>query len=206
MCVLVDNGLSVTAGSLFISSLNKQIMYIKAKLAFDSYMPDVLKPGMWFKQTITETIYAQRFTYDRLFLLGHKPADQEAYIQANGCPVMPVIVSITANPDEKAAILAEPHQIGWFDDGPGTDELRDIELKDINTILENYDGELDIEIEDLAFEDGLAVPILYMDKVTLRLVWDEDDYLYEQDDYPEDEDEYEEEWDEMDDNTNDEPE
>jgi len=188
------------AGSLFISSLNKQIMYIKAKLTFDSYMPEKLKPGMWFKQTITDTIYGKRYTYDRLFLLGHTPEDQEAYLQLNGCPVMPVVVSFTANPDEKAVALAAPDEIGWFDDGPGTDELRDIELKDINLILSDYEGELEIEIEDLAFEDGLAVPVLYMHKVTLRLLWDEDDYLYEQDDYPE------EDWDEMDDNPDDEPE
>ena len=175
-------------------------MYIKAKLTFDSYMPEKLKPGMWFKQTITDTIYGKRYTYDRLFLLGHTPEDQEAYLQLNGCPVMPVVVSFTANPDEKAVALAAPDEIGWFDDGPGTDELRDIELKDINLILSDYEGELDIEIEDLAFEDGLAVPVLYMHKVTLRLLWDEDDYLYEQDDYPE------EDWDEMDDNPDDEPE
>jgi hypothetical protein len=188
------------AGSLFISSLNKQIMYIKAKLTFDSYMPEKLKPGMWFKQTITDVIYGKRYTYDRLFLLGHTPEDQEAYVQLNGCPVMPVVVSFTANPDIKADVLASPDQIGWWDEGPGTDELRDIELKDINLILSDYNGELEIEIEDLAFEDGLAVPILYMDKATLRLLWDEDDYLYEQDDYPE------EDWDEMDDNPDDEPE
>ena len=176
-------------------------MYIKAKLVFDSYLPDILKPGMWFKQTITDVIYGKRYTYDRLFLLGHTPVDSEAYIVVNGCPVMPVIVSFTANPDDKAVTLAYPHQVGWFDDGPGTDELRDIELKDINLILSDYDGELDIEIEDEAFEDGLAIPILYMDKVTLRLVWDEDDYLYEQDDYPDEED-----WDDMDDLTDDDPE
>lgn len=179
-------------------------MYIKAKLVFDSYIPETLKPGMWFKQQITDTIYGKRYTYDRLFLLGHTPKDQESYIAINGYPVMPVIVSYTANPDEKAVALAAPDEIGWWDDGPGTDELRDIELKDINLILSDYNSELEIEIEDLAFEDGLAVPVLYMDKVTLRLLWDEDDYLYDQDDneYPDD-DEY---WDEMDDNPDDEPE
>jgi hypothetical protein len=191
------------AGSLFISSLNKQIMYIKAKLVFDSYIPETLKSGMWFKQQITDTIYGKRYTYDRIFLLGHTPKDQESYIAINGYPVMPVIVSITANPDEKAVVIAQPHEIGWWDDGPGTDELRDIELKDINLVLSDYDGEVEIEVEDVAFEDGLAVPVLYMDKVTLRLLWDEDDYLYDQDDeYPDDD----EEWDEMDDNPDDEPE
>jgi len=161
-------------------------MYIKAKLTFDRYVPKELTKGMWFKQTITENIYGQRFTYDRLFVLEHKPQNEEVYLQENGFPVVPVIAAYTANPDENAEVLAFPHQIGWFDDGPGTDELRDIEIKDINTILEIYNGDIEIEIEDAPFEDGIATPVLYMDKVTLRLVWDEDDYLYEQDNYPPD--------------------
>ena len=49
--------------------------------------------------------------------------------------------------------------IAWWDDGPQFDELRDIELKDINYILEEYDGEVDIEISDHMFEQGIAEPI-----------------------------------------------
>jgi hypothetical protein len=166
-------------------------MFIKAKLVFDSYLPDVLQPGMWFKQQITDTIYGKRYTYDRLFLLGHTPQDQDAYIAANGCPVMPVIVSITANPDEKAVVLAQPHQIGWWDDDPDVEELRDIELADINIILSDYDNEVYIEVENEAFiNDELAIPVLYMDKVTLRL-YEEEEYDY--DDY--------EDWDDIDDIT-----
>jgi hypothetical protein len=176
-------------------------MFIRAKLVFESYLPEELQPGMWFKQQITDTIYGKRYTYDRIFQLFHKPQDPDAYIAENGCPVNPIIVSITANADARAEVLAYPYQIGWWDDGPDSDELRDIELKDINTILSDYEGELDIEVVDEAMEDDLAVPIIYMDKVTIRLPWDEDDYLYEQDDYPEDE----EDWDDIDDWTHDEP-
>ena len=182
-------------------------MFIKAKLVFDSYIPQQIDKGTWFKQTITQNIYGRNYTYDRVFQMNSvgklSPEDFDSFIQMHGSPVMPVIVSITANPDERAAVLAQPHQIGWIDDGPGTDELRDIEIKDINIILEDYDGELEIEIEDAAFEHGIATPIIFMDKVTIRLVWDEDDYLYEQDNYPPDD---EEDWDDVDDITDDDPE
>jgi len=179
-------------------------MYIKVKLVLEHYIPDEIVPAMMFKQRIKDVIYGNVYEYDRVFQMTTisrmSPEDFDSFIQMHGYPVRPNIVSITANADDKAVVLATYKQIGWFDDGPGTDELRDIELKDINLILSDYNGELEIEIEDLAFEDGLAVPILYMDKATLRLLWDEDDYLYEQDDYPE------EEWDEMDDNPDDDPE
>lgn len=178
-------------------------MFIKAKLVFDSYIPDKLEKGVWFRQRIKDVIYGNVYEYDRLFTMDSalplSSEDLDSFIQMHGPPVMPVIVSITANPDDKAAVIAQPHQIGWWDDGPGTDELRDIELKDINLILSDYNGELEIEVEDQAFEDGIVVPVLYMDKVTLTLLWDEDDYLYEQDNYPADD----EDWDEMDDDPED---
>ena len=179
-------------------------MYIKVKLVLEHYIPDEIVPDMMFKQRIKDVIYGNVYEYDRVFQMTTisrmSPEDFDSFIQMHGYPVRPNIVPITANADDKAAVLATYKQIGWFDDGPATDELRDIELKDINLILSDYNGELDIEIEDAAFEDGVAVPVLYMDKVTLSLLWDEDDYLYEQDDYPE------EEWDEMDDNPDDDPE
>lgn len=183
-------------------------MFIRAKLVFEHYIPEQTTKGMMFKQRIKDVIYGKVYEYDRVFEMNSLPSltpeDFDSFIQMHGYPVKPVIMSITANPDDKADVLANNEQIGWWDDGPGVDELRDIELKDINAVLSDYDGELDIEVVDEAIEDGLAIPIIYMDKVTIRLPWDEDDYLYEQDDYPEEYDD-EEDWDDMDDNPDDEP-
>lgn len=179
-------------------------MYIKAKLVFDRYIPDQIEKGTWFKQTITQNVYGRNYTYDRVFQMNSvgrlSPEDFDSFIQMHGAPVNPVIVGIPANQDDNAVVIAFPHEIGWIDDGPGTDELRDIEIKDINHILEEYDGELEIEVSDSKFEEGLIVPIKFMDKVTVRLLWNEDDYLYEQDNYPPDD---EEDWDDMDDLTDD---
>jgi hypothetical protein len=170
-------------------------MYIIAKLVFESYIPDELVPGIYFKQRIKDVIYGKTYEYDRIFMLNHKPNDRESYIITNGFPVKPTIVSLTANPDESAAVLATDPEIGWWDAQPWNDEsdLRDIEIQDFNYILQEDDGYVEIEVESFTSTDDLdediIKPVLYMGKCTLRIVQDElyDDY----DDY--------EDWDDMDD-------
>ena len=144
-------------------------MFIEAKLVFQSYIPNEFEIGMLFKRTISMRKLKTTFKYDEIFALKDIPQDREAFILTNGFPVKPTIVSITANPDRNADILATSDLIGWWDDGPDTDNLRDIEIKDFNYILENYDGNIDIEVEDDMFDQGIAKPVIYMDKVVLTI-------------------------------------
>jgi hypothetical protein len=171
-------------------------MYIIAKLVFQSYVPDELVPGMMFQQRIIDVLFGKRYEYDRIFILNHKPDDIESYINVNGYPVKPYIYSITSNPDADANILATPDQIGWWDAQPWNDEsdLRDIENKDFNYILQEEDGYIEIEIDAFVNEDEeeIVIPVLYIDKVTIRAVTDEIEEEYLED---------EEEWDDMDDLT-----
>ena len=172
-------------------------MYILAKLVFESFLPELgLEKGMLFKQHITDVIYGRTYEYDRIFELQKDISSDDAfeYMLVNGTPVRPKIVSITANPDESAAVLATHEQIGWWDDGPESDELRDIEIKDINMLLREEDGILEIEVDAHMSEDDeeLITPILFMDKVTVRAATDE---------YYEEDDEDTHNWDDMDDLT-----
>ena len=174
-------------------------MFILAKLVFESYIPDTLDKGMLFKQRIKDVLLGKRYEYDRIFVLNHIPNDRESYIIANGYPVRPTIVSITSNPDNTADVLATAEQIGWWDAEPWNDEadLRDIEVKDFNYILEEEDGYIEIEVNSLIDENDhdIIVPVLYINKCTLRVVQDEEDNDYDE------EDDYEDDWDDMDDLT-----
>ena len=178
-------------------------MFIEAKLVFQSYVPNEFKIGMLFKRTISMRKLKTTFKYDEIFALKDIPQDREAFILTNGFPVKPTIVSITANPDRNADVLATSDLIGWWDDGPDTDNLRDIEIKDFNYILENYDGNVDIEVKDDMFDQGIAEPVIYTDKVILTIPtvkggeYDEedDDWDVTSDDGLDDE----EDWDDMDD-------
>ena len=45
-------------------------------------------------------------------------------------------------------LLASHDEIGWWDEGEHTDELRDITLDDINYLLREFDGYIDIEYDE----------------------------------------------------------
>lgn len=154
-------------------------MFILSQLVFQSYIPEKLTKGMWFKQSIIDVIYGSSYKYDRLFELNHIPQDMDSYIEINGYPVKPLIMSITANPDNNADILATSDMIGWWDDGPQYDELRDVTMADLNYVLQHESGILDIEV---TLDEEHAIPVLYDGKVTLRDSIDDDN------------DEEEEEW------------
>ena len=150
-------------------------MFILGKLVFQSYVPSEFEIGMLFLRKISMVKVKTLIEYYEVFELKEIPRDKESFILINGWPVLPFIFSITANPDAFAEPLARPHQIGWWDEGEHSDELRDVEIKDYNYILEEQDGYIEIEVDAFMNEDGeeIVTPILYMDKVTIRTPTDE---------------------------------
>lgn len=134
-------------------------MYQTVELVLKSYMPKHLEIGMWF---ITKINPGTRKEYSEIWALDKLPQDTvEEFVTKHGAPVEPYLIY-----DEQ--IVAEPHEIGWWDEGEDTDELRDIELRDVNLIINEWDGYVDVEIDewDYAHEEEIN-PILYADKVTM---------------------------------------
>ena len=144
-------------------------MHFTVELVLKSYMPKQLEPGMWF---ITKLNPGTRKEYSEIWALDKFPRESlEEFIAKNGAPVEPYLIY-----DEQ--VLAEPHEIGWWDDGPDFDELRDIDLKDVNGIINEFDGFVDLEIDewDFAHEDEVN-PIIYADKITITIpgMYDEEE-------------------------------
>ena len=134
----------------------------EAELALRSYMPKRLELGMLFADVTEEGT--------TLWELDKIPQDEEAFMVENGAPMEVYII------DNDDSVIAEPHEIGWFDEGDDTDELRDITLDDINYILNEFDGWLEIEIiEDFFDEDEQVIPNMYEQKVVVRLLTDEEE-------------------------------
>ena len=153
-------------------------MYYTVELVLKSYMPKQLEIGMWF---ITKINPGTRKEYSEIWALDKLPFETlEEFVTKNGAPVEPYLIY-----DEQ--VIAEPHEIGWWDEGEHIDELRDIELQDVNYILDEWDGYVDVEIDewDFAHEEEIN-PILYADKVTMCIpgMYDED---YDEDEDDEDE-------------------
>jgi hypothetical protein len=157
--------------------------HLTAKLIMKSYMPKTLEKGMWFLQ------------YDGIDVsvieLLHVPSNMEEYIGINGSPVEPYIYAQEdANPDIAPIQLAGPEDLGWWDDGPETDELRQITLKDINLILQN-DGWVDVEVQESEDDDESLETVLYNDMVVITYpgAYDYDDDEEEDEEYFFDDDE-----------------
>jgi hypothetical protein len=163
-------------------------MYILAEIVLKSYKPAKLEVGMWFVQKFqTRT----RWEHSEVFELQQLPQNEQEFIDKNGYPVEPYIIG------EDDEILAEPDEIGWWDEGEETDEYREITLRDINFIINEFDGQVAIEVdymgydpdideegEEIVYPEDIQVPVTYDDKVVLSMPseeWYEDDYLTDAD-------------------------
>ena len=151
-------------------------MFIEAKLVFQSYIPLKLEEGMLFLRKISMRKLKTNIEYYQVFELKDIPRDIDSYVAINGWPVEPHIYSITLNPDDHAHILATPELIGWWDEEPDAeyeeDEeglLRDIAVTEYNYLLENFEGNIDIQVDETEFKKGIVKPIIYMEKVTLSV-------------------------------------
>ncbi len=141
-------------------------MFYPAELAYRNYMPDELKPGMLFMNilhqgTVKETV--------EVWILDKVPQEKDRFLSENGAPIELYVM------DEEGEVLAEPDEIAWFDLGEAFMTLTDISLKEINIILNEYDGIVEIEISDEDYEEGWVSPSYQMDKVTLRFLTDYDE-------------------------------
>jgi len=141
-------------------------MYYPAELVYKNYMPDELTSGMLFMKilhpgTVKELV--ELWTLDRV------PQDKDKFLSENGAPVELFII------DEEGDVLAEPEEIAWFDLGEAFMTLTDISLKELNIILNEHDGLVEIEINDEDYEEGYVSPTLQMNKVTLRFLTDYDE-------------------------------
>lgn len=173
-------------------------MFTQVKLILQSYKPLKLEKGMWFLAMHHGQMSVYELGYDI-----HTEEQTELYVQLNGYPVEPYIY-LEGNPNvpEETSLMAEPDQIGWFDEDEDSDEMHDITLREINNILDN-NGYCELEVEEEHLDDDEAhedyiriVPTLLEGKVTIRYLYD-----YEDDEYidEEEEEEYYEEDDDDDD-------
>jgi hypothetical protein len=144
-------------------------MFVEAQLVFRNYMPNLgLKKGMLFLTQLSNEPH--------VYALNTIPSNKDEFIKINGYPVFPYIVH-EGNPNipNDGFVYAYPEQIGWMDEGEDSDELYDIELKNMNKILSDYNGWVYIEVDN----DGF--PVLYDDKVTIRYAIIEDEYEIDED-------------------------
>ena len=135
--------------------------HYECELVLKSYMPKQLEKGMLFVEASEQGI--------KLFELDRIPRDEEAFIIENGAPMELYII-------DDDDVFVEPHEIGWMDDGNDVDELRPISLEDINYIINECNGWLELEIVGEFFdEEEMVIPNMYEQKVVIRLLTEEEE-------------------------------
>ena len=139
-------------------------MWYTGEIVLKSYLPFTLEEGMLFVNRISVGIMEP---YVELWALEEVPEDADAFMATNGAPVELFII------DDDEELLATEEQLGWWDEGQHTDELREISLDDINYLLRECDGYIDIEISDETEDPGV---ILFEDRVILRVPESDDDW------------------------------
>jgi hypothetical protein len=132
-------------------------MYYSAQLVLTNYKPLHIEQGMWFKNVVYPNTDRE---YTEIWILTKHIRTDEELIRSYGYPIE---IHVIANGE----VLAYPHQIGWWDEGDCTDELRDITIRDINSILRN-EGKIEIDISENAYKIGVISPTIEEGKVILR--------------------------------------
>lgn len=134
-------------------------MWYPAEISLSSYLPSELEVGMLFTNRISVGVIEP---YIELFELEEIPEDPDAFMAKHGAPVELIII------DENNNVLARHNEIGWWDEGEDTDEYRDVTLDDINYLLQEFEGYVDIEYDE---DEGV---VFIEDRVILSLVPDEE--------------------------------
>lgn len=135
--------------------------YYECELVFKSYMPKQLEIGMLFIN-VTEN-------EKTLFELDSIPRDEEKFIIDNGAPMELHIV-------DGDDVLATYNEIGWMDDGDDVDELRELSIDDLNYIINECDGWIELEIiEEFFDEEDQIIPNFVQEKVIIRLLTEEEE-------------------------------
>jgi hypothetical protein len=113
---------------------------VEGEFAFKSYHPEELKPGMHFLSSIKVGVLEPEHLF---FTLEHVPEDEDLFMSLYGAPVHVFIMSA----DEEMETYAEPKQIGWFN-SPDSEVLLPITDREMNIILNEHDGYLDVECDE----------------------------------------------------------
>lgn len=135
-------------------------MWYPAEISLSSYLPSELEEGMFFINRISVGVVDP---YIELFELEEVPEDADAFMAKHGAPVKVIIIT----PDD-GNVRATQDEIGWWDEGEDSDEYREVTLDDINYLLKEFDGYVDIEFDD---DEDI---VLIEGKVILSLVPDEE--------------------------------
>ena len=154
-------------------------MFVAVELHFRHYDTEELRAGMLFMNHLypgnegREHIEIFELTKESI----HEQITPEIMYMENGFPVYPYLL------DSDGKVVATPEEIGLFDPGEVSVNLIDFDVKEMNFIMREFDGLLEVFVDEDEYEQGVIEPVLDEGKVILKFL---DDNEEEPDPYWED--------------------
>jgi hypothetical protein len=136
-------------------------MYVEAELVLSAYKPRKLKQGMLFLN--------RRKDPPEMTELDHEVADKDPYIMIFGHPVELGLFDLTLTYQ-----LAKHEEIAWVDEGEDSEDMHEITIEDINSILRS-NNHCKIQIKDKLYQkERMIIPVYDEEKVIIKLIEEEE--------------------------------
>ncbi len=152
-------------------------MFVAVELHFRHYDSEELRAGMLFMNHLypgnegREHIEIFELTQESI----HEQVTPELMFMENGFPVYPYLL------DLEGAVVATPEEIGLFDPGEVSDNLIDFGVKEMNFIMQEFDGLLEVFVDEDKYEQGVTLPVLDDGQVIMKFLDDNEQVLNWQD-------------------------
>lgn len=152
-------------------------MFVAVELHFRHYDTEELRAGMLFMNHLypgnegREHIEIFELTKESI----HEQITPEIMYMENGFPVYPYLL------DLEGKVVSTPEEIGLFDPGDVSDSLIEFGVKEMNFIMQEFDGLLEVFVDEDEYEQGLTVPVLDNGQVILKFLDDNEEEPYWED-------------------------
>lgn len=132
--------------------MTSDVIWIQVKLKTNSYQVEKLEEGMWFINSLYPGTDRE---FVELWELAEDVPDEDFddFIARNGYPVEVLFTMEMQNPDEPDDIVVFAENIGWYFDVE-TEEMQIASLQMMNIIINDYDGNVFLLIDEFLYDDG----------------------------------------------------
>lgn len=152
-------------------------MFVAVELHFRHYDAEELRAGMLFMNHLypgsEERGHIEVFELTEESI--HEQVTPEIMYMENGFPVYPYLLDLDGK------VVSTPEEIGLFDPGDVSVNLIDFGVKEMNFIMREFDGLLEVFVDEDEYEQGLTVPILDDGKVIIKFLDDNEEEPYWED-------------------------
>jgi hypothetical protein len=158
--------------------MNEDVIWLEVNLKTSFFQPEKLEKGLWFLNSLypgTDKEYVEIWELE----MDVPEEDYDEFVLVNGFPVQVVLTMEMTNPDEADDIVAYFEDLGWFYNVE-TEEMDMIDLKEINTIIQDHGGKVFLLIDEWFYNnEGEVIPETENNLVVVTYPFEEDEEFIE---------------------------